>query len=170
MPHPSSRSLLQSLYNAGWDEELRKLVVTNRSFPRSEALYQENGIGHEAMMKGRHNKAHRILTKDVSFTAWPISVKALTEAKSQPKVPYQVAFESSNNPRKERLAEALHNFAEAQDQGAVGGSTWDMSRWPANLRLLDERPGPLPLTRGGFFWPGHLGLKIGKGDNQAMAD
>ena len=155
---------------AGWDEELRKLVVTNRSFPRSEALYQENGIGHEAMMKGRHNKVHKIVTKDVSFTAWPISVKALTEAKGQPEVPYQVAFESSSNPRKERLAEALHNFAEAQDQGAVGGSTWNMSRWPANLRLLDERPGPLPSTRGGFLWPGHLELKIGKGENRTMTD
>ncbi len=155
---------------AGWDEELRKLVVTNRSSPRSEALYQENGIGHEAMMKESHNKVHRMFTKDVSFTAWPISIKALAEAKTQPEVPYQVAFESSNNPRKERLAEALHNFAEAQDQGAVGGSTWDMSRWPANLRLLDERPGPLPSTRGGFLWPGHLELKIGKGENQSMTD
>jgi hypothetical protein len=122
------------------------------------------------MMKESHNKVHRMFTKDVSFTAWPISIKALAEAKTQPEVPYQVAFESSNNPRKERLAEALHNFAEAQDQGAVGGSTWDMSRWPANLRLLDERPGPLPSTRGGFLWPGHLELKIGKGENQSMTD
>ena len=155
---------------AGWDEEQRKLVVTNRSFPRSEALYQENGIGQEALIKGRHNKVDIILTKDVSFTAWPIPGKALAEAKSQPEVPYQVAFESSNNPRKERLAEALHNFAEAQDQGAVGGSTWDMSRWPANLRLLDERPGPLPSTRGGFLWPGHLELKIGKGEDRTATD
>ena len=155
---------------AGWDEELRKLVVTNRSLPRSEALYRAGTIGREKMKTGHYDRLHEILAKEVSFTAWPISAQALTDSKSQLEVPYQVAFESGNNPRKERLAEALHSFAEAQDQGAVGGSTWDMSRWPANLKLLDERPGPLPSTRGGFVWPGHWQLKIGKSERSTAAD
>ena len=56
--------------------------------------------------------------------------------------------------------EALQSFSEMQDQGAVGGSTWDMSRWPANLRLIDERSGAMSWTRGGFVWPGHSQLKV----------
>ena len=155
---------------AGWDEELRKLVITNRSFPRSDALYQTGSIEQKAARKGHRNRLHGTFAKDVSFTVWPISTKALTDPKSRLQVPYQVAFESGNSPHKERLAEALHNFAEAQDQGAVGGSTWDMSRWPANLKLLDERPGPTPSTRGGFVWPGHWQLKIGKTENTGTTD
>lgn len=148
-------------FYAGWDEELRKLVVTNRSLPRSKALYESaGGPSHGIENQGR---------EDIFFTAWPISERALARARSQSEVPYQVAFESSNDPKKERLAEVLHGFAEAQGQDAVGGSTWDMPRWPANLRLAGERPGPMPSTRGGFVWPGHSQLKIGKGGQNSTA-
>lgn len=150
---------------AGWDEELRKLVLTNRSLPRSEALYQTRGLRSGAMINGPYNRVKDSFARDISFTAWPIPEKRLTEPRSQSEIPYQVAFEASNDPQKEQLAEALHSFAESQDQGAVGGSTWDMSRWPANLRLFEQRPGPMPSTRGGFVWPGHsqLKIKIGRG-------
>ena len=155
---------------AGWDEELRKLVITNRSFPRSKALYHTGNIEQQAIKKGHHSRLHGTFAKDVSFTDWPISMKTLADSKSQLQVPYQLAFESGKSPRKERLAEALHNFADAQDQGAVGGSTWDMSRWPANLKLLDERPGPVSSTRGGFVWPGHWQLKIGRNENTVATE
>jgi hypothetical protein len=112
------------------------------------------------MINGPYNKVKESFAKDISFTAWPISEKRLTEPKSQSEIPYQVAFEASNDPQKEQLAQALHSFAESQDQGAVGGSTWDMSRWPVNIRLFEQRLGLMPSTRGGFIWPGHSQLKI----------
>ena len=47
-----------------------------------------------------------------------------------------------------------------QDQGSVGGNNWEMSYWPTNLRLLDEKPEPLAYKRGGFVWPGHSSLRF----------
>ena len=64
---------------AGWDDELRKLVVTNRSLPRSEALYKEfDALLHSSREEGDLRgdlvtpKGEQ-LTKGVHFTSWPLS-------------------------------------------------------------------------------------------------
>ncbi|BDA51887.1 Uncharacterized membrane protein ycf78 (chloroplast) [Coccomyxa sp. Obi] len=145
---------------AGWDEELRKLVLTNRAMPRSEAMYQTDAQVNQGLGEDAYGRFSNMFASGVSFTAWPIPEQLLTKPKSQSDVPYHVAFATSGGPQKQGLAEALQSFSEIQDQGAVGGSTWDMSRWPANLRLIDERSGAMSWTRGGFVWPGHSQLKV----------
>lgn len=145
---------------AGWDEELRRLVLTNRAMPRAEAMYQSDAKINTEFGEDAYGRFNKMFAAGVSFTAWPIPEQLLTRATEQSEVPYSAAFDSSNDPKKQGLAEALQSFSEMQDQGAVGGSTWDMSRWPANLRLIDERSGAMPSTRGGFVWPGHSPLRI----------
>lgn len=145
---------------AGWDEELRKLVLTNRAMPRSEAIYQTDAQVNPGFREDAYGRFSNMFASGVSFTAWPIPKQILAKPKSQSDVPYHVAFATSGGPQKQGLAEALQSFSEMQDQGAVGGSTWDMSRWPANLRLIDERSGAMSWTRGGFVWPGHSQLNI----------
>lgn len=145
---------------AGWDEELRRLVLTNRAMPRAEAMHQTDALRDQGFGEDLYGRFHKMFATGVSFTAWPISEQLLTRPKGQSDVPYSVAFDSSSDPKKQGLAEALQSFSEMQDQGAVGGSTWDMSRWPANLRLIDERSGAMPSTRGGFVWPGHSTLRV----------
>ena len=145
---------------AGWDEELRRLVLTNRAMPRAEAMYQTDLKINEGFGEDAYGQFNNMLATGVSFTAWPIPEQLLERPKDQSDVPYSIAFDSSSDPKKQGLAEALQSFSEMQDQGAVGGSTWDMSRWPANLRLIDERSGAMPSTRGGFVWPGHSPLRV----------
>ena len=145
---------------AGWDEELRKLVLTNRAMPRSEAMHQTDAQVNQGLEENAYGRFSNMFGSGVSFTAWPIPEQLLAKPKSQSDVPYHVAFATSGGPQKQGLAEALQSFSEMQDQGAVGGSTWDMSRWPANLRLIDERSGAMSWTRGGFVWPGHSQLKV----------
>jgi hypothetical protein len=126
---------------AGWDEELRRLVVTNRSLSRSEATYTALPANHTGQL-------------GVHFTSWPLSD---LEKNS---VPHQLGFNSAAEPRNQKLTEALDSFAKMQDQGSVGGNNWEMSYWPTNLRLLDEKPEPLAYKRGGFVWPGHSSLRF----------
>lgn len=145
---------------AGWDEELRRLVLTNRAMPRAEALHKIDAETNQGFGKDAYGRFNKMLATGVSFTAWPIPEQLLAKPKEQSNVPYVVAFDSSNDPKKQGLAEALQSFSDMQDQGAVGGSTWDMSRWPANLRLMDGRSGAMSATRGGFVWPGHSPLRV----------
>jgi hypothetical protein len=139
---------------AGWDEDLRRLVLTNRATARSQAMYQAPSQDNKA-----YGRFQRIFAKGAAFTAWPIPQDLLAKPRSLSRVPYNVAFDSSRDPQKRTVAEKLQFFSAMEDQGAVGGSTWDMSRWPANLRLIENRSGVVPWTRGGFVWPGHAELK-----------
>lgn len=139
---------------AGWDEDLRRLVLTNRATARSQAMYQAPSQDNKA-----YGRFQRIFAKGAAFTAWPIPQDLLAKPRSLSRVPYNVAFDSSSDPQKQTVAEKLQFFSAMEDQGAVGGSTWDMSRWPANLRLIEDRAGVVPWTRGGFVWPGHAELK-----------
>lgn len=152
---------------AGWDEELRRLVLTNRAMPRTETMHQTDVESNQGFGEAAYGRFNNIFATGVSFTAWPIPEQLLSKPKEHSDVPYSVAFDSNSDSKKQGLAEALQSFSEMQDQGAVGGSTWDMSRWPANLRLIDERSGAMSSTRGGFVWPGHAPLR---GFNEGPSD
>ena len=186
---------------AGWDEDLRKLIVTNRSLGRSEALYTQSTLTRkgERGAKSLDVSSDPILsgdqvTKGVHFTSWPLHQSI--DAPSQPidgeesvsgknvedsvfhhfagkvneiysegrdrlqEVPYQFGFTSAADPKNRTMNEALDSFAKMQDQGSVGGNSWEMSCWPPNLRLLDDKPEPMAYRHGGFVWPGHSALRF----------
>ena len=130
---------------AGWDEELRRLVVTNRSLSRSETTYTALPAD-QTVNRGQLG---------VYFTSWPLSDG---DKNSGLVVPHQLGFNSAAEPRNQKLTEVLDSFAKMQDQVSVGGNNWEMSYWPTNLRLLDDEPEPLAYKRGGFVWPGHSSL------------
>ena len=163
---------------AGWDDELRKLVVTNRSFPRSEALYKEFEASRE-----EGDRRGDPLTKGVHFTSWPLSKdieKSLAFLKDKNSgsevsislsgpsgmdahlqdehLQHQLGFSSVADPQNQRIAEAFDSFARMQDQGSVGVNSWDMWCWPPNLRLIEDKPETMAYRRGGFVWPGHSAL------------
>ena len=133
---------------AGWDEELRRLVVTNRSLSRSETTYTALPAD-QTVNRGQLG---------IDFTSWPLSD---VDKNSGLVVPHQLGFNSAAEPRNQKLTEVLDSFAKMQDQisvVSVGGNNWEMSYWPTNLRLLDDEPEPLGYKRGGFVWPGHSSL------------
>lgn len=130
---------------AGWDEELRRLVVTNRSLSRSETTYTALPAD-QTVNRGQLG---------VYFTSWPLSDG---DTNSGLVVPHQLGFNSAAEPRNQKLTEVLDSFAKMQDQVSGKGNNWEMSYWPTNLRLLDDEPEPLAYKRGGFVWPGHSSL------------
>ena len=76
---------------AGWDEELRRLVVTNRSLSRSEATYTAL-------------PADQTGNRGVHFTSWPLSD---VDKNSGLVVPHQLGFNSTAEPRKQKLTGPL---------------------------------------------------------------
>ena len=185
---------------AGWDEELRKLVVTNRSLGRSEALYtqcQASTLTRKGDVRNRGTNSLEDatlsgdqVTRGVHFTSWPLhqlmdaptplldgeksigglrskdgkdSVFRETDAHGHDRlqqVPHQFGFTSAADPKNQKMNEAFDSFAKMQDQGSVGGNSWEMSCWPPNLRLLDDKPEPMAYRHGGFVWPGHSALRF----------
>ena len=131
---------------AGWDEELRKLVVTNRSLGRSEALYQQ--------LTDRGNPS-----QGVQFTSWPLPGPYINKF-----VPHQLGFTSAADPKNQKINEAFdifaNIFANMQEEDSKKVNNWEMSCWPANVKLLGENSEPMAYKRGGFVWPGHSALRF----------
>jgi hypothetical protein len=194
---------------AGWDEELRKLVVTNRSLGRSKALYTQCETSTLAKKGERRNNETKPLdvssgptrslindidddqvTKGIHFTSWPLhqlvtqptplldgerplrskdgegsvfletdSDKLLQGDRLQ-EVPHQLGFTSAGDPKNQKMNEAFDSFAKMQDQASGKGNSWEMSCWPPNLRLFDDKPEPMAYRHGGFVWPGHSALRF----------
>lgn len=143
---------------AGWDEEMRKLILTNRSLPRLKALHGA-GVPSGPSRGNQYGRFNDLLSRGVVFTAWPIQSEHLVVPKSQSGIPYQVAFEAAQDPQKTALAAGLEIFGE-NTQGAEGA--WEMSSWPPNIGLRDDLAAVVPSTRGGFVWPGHAQLRLGQ--------
>nr|YP_009105496.1 hypothetical chloroplast RF1 [Parietochloris pseudoalveolaris]AIT94123.1 hypothetical chloroplast RF1 [Parietochloris pseudoalveolaris] len=131
-----------SPFYAGWDNQLRKLVITNRLLPRSEAgLSMKVKIGNKKIQK-------------INFTAWPLSKEILNNPEKYSNIPYNVLFESINNPevQSKKILADLFRISE----------NWSYETLPANVItvLPDEFRQVVPPGRGGFIWPGESQLKI----------
>ena len=118
---------------AGWDERLRKFVITNKLLSRRLAGYQVNSnpeVGKQS--------------RKIKFTTWPLSTQQI----EQNKVPYVTLYENLDENDK-----ALYG------QFNTLPSNFERYRQP-NLAKPGES-GPLPdrfeslaPKRGGFIWPG----------------
>jgi hypothetical protein len=129
---------------AGWDETLRKFIVTNKFLPRTSAGYQL--------------VVPRFLTKTsqtpeqykMKFTVWPLSKKFLNQDNDLKKmIPYrtlytpQSEFEAPGDPRFDTLSTLPANWETRNRRGNIGvGKTYE--------NIFDY----LAPQRGGFIWPG----------------
>ena len=145
-------------FYAGWDQGLRKLVITNRLLPRSLAGY---ALYSPTKMKG---KEYRTLAnfidsnKKIEFTTWPLSKLTLEkEPKSLSNIPYSVLFESLKDPRNKVLGRKLYYFFESETADPVETYPSNINRSFEDSKNLQE---VLPPNKGGFIWPGNSPLKF----------
>ena len=138
-------------FYAGWDQGLRKLIITNRLLPRSYAGY---ALYSPTIIKKGEFRTLADFTdsnKKVEFTTWPLSKTTLEKTpKSLSTIPYNVLFESIKDPKnKGELVESLLSFD-------------DMELYPANLGQYIETPTEkvFPPNKGGFVWRGNESLKF----------
>ena len=138
-------------FYAGWDQGLRKLVITNRLLPRSYAgyaLYSPTKI---------QKKEYRTLAnfigsdKKIKFTTWPLSKATLDKTpKSLSTIPYNVLFESIKDPKNENLMVEVPELFDDRDT------------YPANVNQYLENliEKVFPPNKGNFVWPGNESLKF----------
>jgi hypothetical protein len=132
---------------AGWDETLRKFVITNKFLPRTLAGYQATANPGRQKLTGDQQDSSGGYT--IEFTAWPLSRKFLSEDKPQSSIPYttlytsQSEFETPGDPRFDTLSTLPGNWETRNRRSNVGlGKTYE--------NIFDY----LAPQRGGFLWPG----------------
>lgn len=140
-------------FYTGWDEQLRKFVITNRLLPRSTAGYNmpferdEQIKDYPTLTKLFKN------TKKIDFTMWPLPRTVLDKSKGTLPLTYTVLYEKVSDPQNKLIAESLDELED---------SAWQFNTVPPNFKKIDpdQLNDVVPPNRGGFIWPGHHYLKI----------
>nr|YP_009106485.1 hypothetical chloroplast RF1 [Geminella minor]AIT95296.1 hypothetical chloroplast RF1 [Geminella minor] len=153
-------------FYVGWDENLKKLIITNRLLPRFYSGFEIPEINSKNLNKNlekskKYNKLNNFLNSlntstqnkmySIEFTTWPIPKKILTKSKSQSQIPYIVLFESIHDPQNK----TIENLFKNDDT-----SEWNYETLPYNVRKSNNLGDIVPPTRGGFIWPGDTSLKV----------
>jgi hypothetical protein len=140
-------------FYTGWDEQLRKLVITNRLLPRSTAGYKMQFKNTQEIKDYPTLTQLLKRTKKIDFTTWPLSETILEKPKDNSTIPYNVLYEQIRDPQNKLIAESLNELPDP---------AWKFETVPANFKKMDpdKLNDVLPPTRGGFIWPGHSYLKI----------
>lgn len=136
-------------FYAGWDETMRKFVITNKILPRTWAGYkvllQSENQGKSAFSiapsrQGIFPEKSQQQKQKIKFTVWPLSQEVITKSKTNLNSPYVTLFK----PR-----------SILTDKGEL---TYQI---PANLERFElgsknQFPfSSLQPKRGGFIWPGN---------------
>nr|YP_009105997.1 hypothetical chloroplast RF1 [Gloeotilopsis sterilis]AIT94808.1 hypothetical chloroplast RF1 [Gloeotilopsis sterilis] len=150
----------------GWDENLKKLILTNRLLPRFYSGFEITQINPKNLNKKLDiSKNYKNLVYflnllntstqgklySIEFTTWPIPKKILTKPKSQSQIPYVVLFESIYDPQNKTIENLFKNDETSE---------WNYETLPYNVRKSNNLGEIIPPKRGGFLWPGNNFLKI----------
>ena len=146
-------------FYAGWDQGLRKLVITNRLLPRSLAGY---ALYSPTKIKGKEYQTLANFidsNKKIEFTTWPFSKSTLEkEPKSLSNISYNVLFESIKDPKNKSRVENLKSFFELEEKEPTETFPPNLTR--LNVENSDSIQEVLPPNKGGFIWPGNSPLKF----------
>lgn len=137
----------------GWDEKLRKFVITNKFLPRTLAGYK---INLNKDLETKFVKTNNNLQSyKIKFTSWPINQQILNEGKNTSFIPFttlytpQSEFGTSGDPAFDNLSTLPGNWETRNRRSNIGlGQTYE--------NIFDY----LAPQRGGFIWPGNKKLEF----------
>lgn len=149
-PFPKNNLSFTKPFYAGWDEQVRKFVITNKLLPRNWAGYK---VTIEPETSRRFSQEPQKQGQKIKFTSWPLSKEKVEISKKSSKIPYVTLFELVDERTK--------------DLGS------EFSSLPANLeryerlqlergenQQAEEQFASLAPKRGGFIWPGNQKLNL----------
>lgn len=133
----------------GWDDELKKITLTNRYLSRSKTSF----------IKPFPNE-----NKTILFTTWPILDENLTEKEfkdkffdNQDNLQYSLLFKNKQTIQKLNYTNALPLFEHEYKRSGISS----YKSLPSNiLKITSSIIELTPPNRGGFIWPGTSNLKI----------
>lgn len=148
-------------FYVGWDEQLRKLVITNRLSPRYSAGYSMKFLNKN--YSNDYPSLQKIIQKNktIEFTAWPIQNNNVKNTKNKSTPSYNILFDSLLNLKNKSMSEEFVSLKQREDSNDFG----TLESLPINIaknggKMDQKLQDIIPYTRGGFVWPGHLNLKF----------
>ena len=130
---------------AGWDENLRKFVITNKLLPRRLAGYQ---VTSEPEITKEFSQKSTKQGRKIKFTTWPLSTQSLENQN----ISYVTLFE----PLDQKTREAIDpQFVELDTLPP------NLERFKRTLvqkgesQQVQDQFDSLAPKRGGFIWPGN---------------
>ena len=151
-------NILSGPLYAGWDEKVRKFVITNKFLPRTLAGYK---INLNSDLESKFVKTNKFKNDSksykIKFTSWPINQKILDQGKTNSVIPFVTLytpsseFGTSGDPAFDNLSTLPGNWETRNRRSNIGlGQTYE--------NIFDY----LAPQRGGFIWPGNkkLDLKV----------
>jgi hypothetical protein len=153
---PSKSSLLDKsdlvnkpLY-AGWDENLRKFVITNKLLPRKFAGYQ---VISEPEITKNFSQNSTKQGRKIKFTTWPLSQQALANKK----MPYVTLFESLDQKTRDALDPQFVELDTLPPNLERFKRTLIQKGESQQAQDIFESLAP---KRGGFIWPGNSNFQF----------
>jgi hypothetical protein len=161
---PMFELVSQSPLYVGWDEDLRKIIVTNRLLSRSLANFiQPQTISSYSTTQEIRHKDKILFEepipgfKGIQFSTWPIPKNNLEDKNSNIIFNSRLLFETKISLEKLNYSNLLPLF-EYEDKES-GISYYEAL--PNNvIKLASGIVDVIPPNRGGFIWPGTSALKF----------
>jgi hypothetical protein len=141
---------------AGWDEKLRKFIITNKFLPRTLAGYKIN-LNPQVQSQFIRSNQFKMDSQSykIKFTTWPLSQKILDQGKNNSLIPFTTLytpksdFGTAGDPTFDNLSTLPSNWETRNRRSNVGlGQTYE--------NIFDY----LAPQRGGFIWPGNKNLNF----------
>nr|UIO59405.1 hypothetical protein [Chlorella desiccata (nom. nud.)] len=147
-------NILSGPLYAGWDEKVRKFVITNKFLPRTLAGYK---INLNPDLESKFMKTNKFKNDSqsykIKFTSWPINQKILDQGKTNSLIPFVTLYTPSSefgtagDPAFDNLSTLPGNWETRNRRSNIGlGQTYE--------NIFDY----LAPQRGGFIWPGNKKL------------
>jgi hypothetical protein len=140
--------LIKPLY-AGWDENLRKFVITNKFLPRTLAGYKVN-IDTETSGKF-YQDSNKKKGQKIKFTTWPLLSQTVLGEKNQLDISYVTLFEPKTKEIEQIFSE---NFSTLPSNVESFKRKQTQTQEPQDVFEF------LAPKRGGFIWHGNSKIKL----------
>lgn len=122
---------------AGWDETMRKFVITNKFLPRNWSGYK---VILQAENQDLFTQKVQQQKQKIKFTTWPLSQESLTKPKTQSSIPFVSLFKL----RDMSTDTGLGRFPIPANQ-----DRFELNK-KKEYQFISLQP-----KRGGFIWPGN---------------
>lgn len=154
---PMFELVSQSPLYIGWDEDLRKMVVTNRLLNRSIT----NFIEPQGTKQSERLNDSDTEIKSIQFTTWPSTKNQLEEPHSKVLFNSRILFQTKNSLEKLNYNRLVPLFVYNDKESGISY----YEALPNNIvKLTSSLVDVIPPNRGGFIWPGNSSLKFSMND------
>lgn len=132
----------------GWDNDTRQMILTKRFTPNTNKILisEKESELTSSNWKSSLKNIDSNLTKEITFTTWPLQKDLLLALKAKPTNHVVTLFEPTTNPDVKAIFKLINTRSVE--------SSIEVYNFPSNMRYANRPFENLVPNQGGFFWPG----------------